>query len=134
MDPAANLRIAGQHLEHIGTLPDEDFDVWLRGHYYRYLIGHLTRAESCCREAQTAGIEPWREQCSNHASELNDALSCVGDISAWDLRGGATPAESLKATQTAIRRFGELMVWWPDIVALSRTMRISGMAISEDGV
>lgn len=111
-DSAANMRTVGHHLMHIGTLSIKVFDDWLRLNCYRSLIARLRRTADAWREAELSGPSPWREHCHESLEVMADVVDKMEDFSARDLRTeGTTPQHSLRATQLAIRRFGELLVW-----------------------
>ena len=109
---AARMRALGRHLIELGDLPEPDFHDALR-----MPLAH--RSANAIRAAE---------------SLLNTWNPPIGDVWAIDLRQTIQlhhqallkPAPHPPNAQSLIRRYGELLYWWPAIVEKTRHLKEKG--------
>lgn len=127
--PENRLRDLGRRLTDLGSLDEPAFEEAVRG----VLIG---RAAAFARhgEALLAGAPSapafWREAVT---SEYRDLQRFTLDIQSRS--GGARSPAAADATGVQLRRllreFGEMLAWWPTMVAAARELRESGQTLAK---
>lgn len=113
--PEENLVVLGQQLKTIASLSDETFEEWLRVKYAGYLLQQIVRLESLSIHDSAEHLTVGR-YCQSVITDLRLEAVRLEDVSATDLRYNRTAEEALVATKITIRRFGELLMWWPKLI------------------
>lgn len=118
-DTGANLRMLGRHLIHIGSLPSRDLEALLRAYSCTIALMRVRSAEEALQDC-SADDSSWRKYCRDYRDRFTRILADCSDVSASDLRGFGTDA--LLLTGELFTQFGQLLVHWPDILAVTRRL------------
>lgn len=118
-DVAANLRMLGRHLSHLGCLPLREFESCMRHFACVFTLARLRHVEELLDESQESK-GPWREYCEADASRLKEVIASLCDPSAAELRRTTDSGSALGETRRVVQLFGKLLVCWPDIVQMVR--------------
>jgi len=120
-DPSRNLRAMGRALQALGSAPLPEFHAQVRWACWTTLGAQVARLEASLDE-HPDGPAYWRADVESQIRHAREVL-LRPDYPASDELGG------LAADQAAIRKFGELMQCWPDVVAACRDLRRRGVPI-----
>ena len=120
--PEARIRALGRHLAALGHLPPAEFLDCLTWHMLQSATVRLARYQSAL-DAHRGAPDYWAADCLAYIQTLTSAIRSAAWTVPVDL-----PAASL--TQPLIRRYGEVLIEWPDIVAVSRALRDTGVHLA----
>jgi FkbH-like protein len=125
-DPAARLRALGAYLVELATRPRPDFEAVVRAR-----LAAANQALATWLEAglTAAGDAPsfWAEDVRRYLAGLSGAAAREDYPVALDLADGASLDEARARTQYVVRRFGELLLYWPALVEEARALRARGI-------
>ncbi|HEU4388630.1 MAG TPA: hypothetical protein VFV34_12590, partial [Blastocatellia bacterium] len=72
----------------------------------------------------------WAEDLKRTMGVLRDALPKDDYLVARDLMSGRTDVEAQELSQRLIRRFGQLIYHWPEIVGAASQLRAEGVRVA----
>lgn len=123
-DPGRNLQSMGRYLAEFGHLGKKDFSHGYRELTLHALGGYLMLGERRLLE-HTDGPEYWKKDLEEYLSVYRSKI-CEDDfLIPWDLPGSRE--ERLGLFQDLVRRFGELLIAWPDILSAARDLKARGI-------
>jgi FkbH-like protein len=124
--PEARMRALGAHLKGLGALPRGDFEAHVRE--------RLSVSNQALVDRLGVGLSSappwWVDDVERYLAELAKASKRDDYPVALDLSRGRTADEARTAMQELARRFGELLVSWPDLVACARELRERGAGLA----
>ena len=115
----------GRHLQWVGALDMGDFEAFLLHEFRKILADDVSFLE---RSLVIADDEPeeWARDVRGHIESVLEVLTSRRIVTPIDLFDGADRTAALARAQRLIGRFGELMVYWPDMLEASRRLRDEG--------
>jgi len=119
-DAGRNLQSLGRYLTDFGYLDGKDFFHAYRELTLRALGGYLMLAERRLLE-HADGPEYWKKDLEEYLAVYRGKICADDFFIPWDLPGDRE--ERLALFQELVRRFGALLIAWPDMVAASRELR-----------
>lgn len=121
-DPGVRLRIFGQYLAALGTMPPGDFDLFVR-HQITEAIGRRIDQLTSALNRESGLPERWGEDCSAAVAEglrsLTEEPLVVSDIP------GASADERNRRFQRLLLRFGRLIDAWPTLLEAAKDLRVA---------
>lgn len=129
-DAGKNLRALGRALAEWGSLARADFEEVVRlrvGRHLSRLARHLER------QLQAFGGEPdfWANDVKHVLAVLREALPSRQYVVASDLREAFGSDEARGRLQGLVRRLGQLLHCWPDMVEAAQELRARGQRLAE---
>jgi hypothetical protein len=119
---AARLRSLGRHLIEIGSIEPDDFRELLRMLMLRQTSLRITHEESILRH-HGGQPEYWAADLRKNIESRLMAAVKPDYIVPVDLPQHLPKEERLGQVQNLIRRYGELLLWWPPIVEQAKALR-----------
>jgi hypothetical protein len=129
-DCKLSLRALGGTLEEWGALPPGDFEELLRLRICGLLSKQALHLAELLRQYQGLPVF-WGRDARQLLARLQEALPCRQYVVPSDLRAVAEEGETGKFFQRLVRRFGQLLHCWPDLVEVARMLRIRGIRLAE---
>lgn len=126
---AERMRSLGRHLVALGAMRHDDFDEFVRLRILQQNAGFITHLENLLR-AYKGAPKFWADDVSRQIAALGQALARDDYFVAEDLRANRSDDEARRLAQRLIHRFGQLLYWWPRMVAAAETLRVAGERIS----
>ena len=126
---AERMRSLGDHLVALGAMRHDDFDEFVRLRILQQNAGFITHLENLLR-AYEGTPKFWADDVSRQIAALGAALARDDYFIAEDLRANRSNDEARRLTQRLIHRFGQLLYWWPRMVAAAETLRVARERIS----
>ena len=122
---AERLRALGHHLMAIGDLVPEDFIEFVRLQGWHTQSVFLSIMEEHLR---LRGERPafWASDVKQYQATLRQALSRADYWLPLDLLAGRNVEEARALAQRLVRKFGQLLAWWPTIIDAARDLRMRG--------
>ncbi|HEV2888650.1 MAG TPA: hypothetical protein VGX49_17200 [Jatrophihabitans sp.] len=113
--PAERLRRLGEYLTDLAGLPGTEFDEFVRLGMFESMSGLILGLEE-----RLAGCDPvpdyWARDVQRYLAQARrSALAPVDEL--YSALGGRA------ALQRLLRRYGQLLIWWPAIVGAARQLR-----------
>lgn len=116
----------GKTLSDIGKLPAAEFEEWARREYWTDCAGYVRRLHELLL-FHVNEPDYWAQDLRKH---IETVLSAFAPGRHGDKTSGTNQTEgALNRTQRMIRRFGELLIWWPKIVDTSKALREEGIRL-----
>jgi hypothetical protein len=127
--PIQKLQDLGYHFKEIGHLPLEEFTDYIRIRWMAYLSSLINSLESqLSRHASKPDY--WARDIEALQESARDFVKGRRTIVSVESRDEATNESENIRIQQHIGQFGELIIRWPSIVALSRKMREEGNGLA----
>jgi len=129
-DDSARLRSLGEHLIALGSLPQADWEefvrlkVWqIRGEFVSYLEDLLERYEG----------QPdfWAEDVRAFVDASRNAFAGEDYLAPKELIGRVEAKEARSLTHRLVRQYGQLLCWWPQIVEAAGRLRSRGHRLAQ---
>ena len=122
---AERMKAAGEYLMRVGSLSERTWCEFFRERWLADISRHIRSLEQIL-EAREGSPRYWREDILARIEAFRSlALDEELDIPA-DLRAGRSPKEARALSRRLVRRYGELLYWWPVIVAAAKDLRNNG--------
>jgi hypothetical protein len=114
-DTAHRLRSLGRHLIEVASVAPEDFEEFVRMLLWRQAAQRISQKEALLRQY---GEQPafWAEDLRREIKTHQLAVVKPDYIVPIDLPQRLTGEKPVQEAQDLIRRYGELVYWWPAIV------------------
>ncbi len=125
---ADGLGRAGTYLQEVAALRGRDFSAYLLDRWMHGLGPYLEHLENLLR-IYSDSPDYWAADIQAHTESVVDALSSPEGLVPIDLRPGRSAAEAMELCRIMIREYGQLLSWWPAIVAAARSLRESGRGL-----
>ena len=124
------LRSLGRYLMELGGIPLPEFVETVRLQLWQRMSMKLVALEQILK---TYREQPhyWAEDLKRTMGVLRDALPKDDYLVARDLSTGRTDVEVQELTQRLIRRFGQLIYHWPEVVGAAKRLRAEGIRVAE---
>lgn len=121
-DGPAKLRALGQHLVDISSMRLADFEEFARIHLWQIQSLYVSKLEE---ELQAYEDWPdlWVEDLQKYLDSIRDAIRKPDYIVPSDGRPGLSTHETRLASLRLLRKFGELLIVWPDVIEKARQLR-----------
>jgi FkbH-like protein len=126
---ADRLRAMGRYLEEVGNLPGAEFEEFLRLQAWQTTSAHIALTEE---HLQTWGEAPafWVNDVRKYLDMLRRALMRPDYCLPLDLLDGRSVEETRLLAQRLVRRFGQLLSWWPEMTAATKQLRAQGQRLA----
>jgi hypothetical protein len=119
------LRSLGRHLADIGSSSLGDFEHLLRVVLWRQASFQVAQQESAIRKHGGCPAF-WASEVQRDIEAIQAAVTKPGYVLPIDLLPQHQPEQEILAqTQDLVRRYGELLSWWPDIIERARALAAS---------
>jgi FkbH-like protein len=128
-DPAARLVALGRSLAALGSRPQADYDAFVSARLRasgEALAGWLGER----LEADGRAYPWWAADVARYRELLLAAMARDGYDAPLDLDGGRGPSLARAQGRDVVRRFGELLAAWPDLVSVARELRAAGRRLA----
>jgi hypothetical protein len=124
-----NLRALGKALAELGCAPLPDFEEVVRLHWQKQLSQLAGGLEGRLRQF---GGQPafWADDVRRAVQAVHDVLTQKGPVVAADLREAFGADEARPLLQRLVRRFGQLLQCWPDLVEAAKELRAGGVRLA----
>lgn len=128
-DPRARMRVMGRHLVEVASLPQADFEEYVRTYVLQIRSTSLAEMEGeLARYGSAEG--PWVGDVRRYLSLMRESLARPDAVVPADLVAGRGPDEARALCRRVVRRFGELLHAWPDIFDAARRLRGRGRRLA----
>ena len=126
---ADRLRAMGRYLEEVGNLPGAEFEEFLRLQAWQTTSAYIALTEE---HLQTWGEMPafWVNDVRKYLEMLRRALMRPDYCLPLDLLDGRSVEETRLLAQRLVRRFGQLLFWWPEMTAATKNLRGQGQRLA----
>jgi hypothetical protein len=114
------IQSLGRFLAEIARLPPAEFREWLR-----FALWHLASRKIARAEALLKGSVPsyWAADVENEIDAIAESLTKADFGLPADLAPGGSQDELLDRSQNVVGRYGDLLYWWPAMIARSKELR-----------
>ena len=128
-DGATRLRALGQYLSETGKMSLPDFEEFARIHVWQLQSRYISALEE---ELQLQEDAPdfWVGDVEAYLGELRQALRRPDYIIPYDVPAAGDADEARRRSQRLVRRFGELLRVWPDMVEAAGRLRAEGVGLT----
>lgn len=124
-DGEEKLRALGQHLVDIGSMGLVDFEEFAKMHLWQIHSSYVSKAEEELQDYE--GLpDLWLEDIQKYLDSIREAIRKPDYIVPSDGRPGLSSKETKLASLQLLKRFGELLIAWPDVMAKARQLRERG--------
>ncbi len=126
---AERMRALGAHLIELGSMPQADFEEFLRLQVWRSHSSFISSMEdrlSACGESPAF----WANDVKKYIDLLSQSLTREDYLVPLDLVEGRTLGEARELAQRLVLKFGQLLSCWPDIVAVTKELRQRGQRLA----
>ena len=119
------LRALGRYLSALGGLALPDLEDLVRVQMWRIKSDIIAKLED---HLETYEEKPdyWAKDVRKYLTILRESLLNDDCFVPRDLSEKLGPSEARRKTRRLIRRFGELLYWWPEIVGAAKRLRERG--------
>ncbi len=122
LDVSRRLQTFGKHLMEIASMPQEDFEEFIRVQLWRMHSDTIQLMEGYLQHHR--GIPAfWATDVENYLHHFHTALIKESFVVPQDLLGNRNDEEARKLSQQLVFKFGQLLYHWPELVAAARSLR-----------
>ncbi|GEM_PF-453932 len=127
--PKQRLRALGTHLTELGSLPQADFEEFVRLQVWRTSSSFISQAEE---QLQQYSAEPafWANDVKKYLDILCQSLTRDDYFVPLDLLARRSTSEARELAQRLVLKFGQLLCWWPDMVEVAKKLRSQGQRLA----
>jgi len=129
-DSNARLHILGSYLEELACLPAVDFQELVSLLAWREASGEISRLERAINQAGEAR-QFWVDDVRAYIKNRRDRLMEREAFLPYELCERRGTAKAPAIAQQLVRRYGQLLQWWPDIVESARKLREQGRTLAQ---
>lgn len=105
------------------------FETAVRERVLRVMGRELRRIDECL-EINHDGPQYWRADLEKVRERLRDRISDSHVVIPGDIASGGSRSDLLQRVRNVVRNYGQLLQYWPRIVASARTLKASGVQIA----
>lgn len=127
--PADRLRSIGTQLSQLGSLPLPAFEEYVRVHSWQLQAPFLAALELEVSSTAPAN-SVWAKEMQRYIEHLRDYLLSAEYILPQDLAEGRNVDEARELTRKFVFEYGQLLYWWPEIVAAAKRLRAQGRTLA----
>lgn len=124
------IKRIGRHFFECGSTDLDDFTIWLQRRSRLRFLGFIDFAERLL-DVNHRQPAQWAQALDTYLSALRATLTNPDAAAPTDFGIALPPVERFALTQRLVRRFGELLQWWPDIVAEGRRLKANGVTLGK---
>ena len=129
MSAAERLRAMGQHLMHLGKSNLNAFEEFVRIYLWHLRSTNITVLEEELANRKDAP-EFWSRDVTRQIELLRRSMIEEVYQAPKDLLDGRSTDQARRLSQRLISKFGELLYWWPEIIATAKTLRADGVRLA----
>ncbi|MDQ6876289.1 MAG: hypothetical protein M3082_01060, partial [Candidatus Dormibacteraeota bacterium] len=124
-DAPARMTALGAHLRALGSLENQDFLTFVRPWVWRIKGSFIAALEE---DLAAHGNQPgyWAADVRRFLGSLREAMATDAYFVPEDLPSAQSGEERTDPTRRLVRRFGELLEWWPAIFDRARALQADG--------
>ena len=125
-DGPVRMRAFGKHLIEVGTLPQVEFEEFIRLRLWRQQSTIISQLEAT---VDHYGRRPahWAADIDRHMHCLRQSLLGTDYIVPRDLTIDGSAAGALCKARRLVHLFGRTLEYWPDIVATAKALKMKGV-------
>jgi acyl carrier protein len=116
------LRALGKHLMELGSMPLEEFEAFVRVQIEHTAGLFISRMEdqlgACARRPKF-----WADDVEKYVNALRKSILREDYFVPLDLMLERDLSSARKLSQLLVSKFGQLLYWWPDIVAAAKMLK-----------
>ena len=127
-DPSARMAALGEHLRALGSLEKQDFLTFIRPWVWRTKGSFIAGLEEDLAAHANQPVY-WAGDVRRFLESLREAMATDTYFVPEDLPSDRSDEERADLTRRLIRRFGDLLVWWPAIFERARVLQADGRAL-----
>ena len=122
LDVSRRLQTFGKHLMEIASMPQEDFEEFLKVQLWRMHTDTIQQMEGYLQHYRG---EPaiWANDVENYIHHFHAALIKEDFVVPKDLLVSRNAEEARKLSQQLVFKFGQLLYHWPELVAAAKSLR-----------
>jgi len=130
-DASARMTALGEHLRALGSLENQDFLTFLRPWVWRIKGSFIAALEA---DLAAHGNQPvyWAADVRRFLESLREAMATDAYFVPEDLPSDRSDEQRTDLTRRLVRRFGDLLVWWPAIFDRARALQADGSRLVQD--
>lgn len=128
MSEAERLRALGQHLIHLGSSSPSAFEEFVRIYLWHFRTSNITALEEELANRKDAP-DFWSRDVIKQVELLRRSLLEEVYQPPNDLLASRSADEARRLTQRLILKFGELLYWWPEMIATAKNLRADGVRL-----
>ncbi len=129
-DGMQRMRMLGRYLVEVSSASLAEFEEFVSFQVWKATDQRIRSLHGLLR---MYGREPayWAADCDRYMQTLLDSVTERGYVIPRDLQAGRSLDEARRLSQSLIRRYGELLLLWPDILETARLLRAKGIRLAE---
>jgi hypothetical protein len=124
-DASARMTALGEHLRALGSLENHDFVTFLRPWVWRIKGSFIAALEEDLAAHDNQPIY-WATDVQRFVESLREAMATDAYFVPEDLPSARSDEERMNLTRRLVRRFGDLLEWWPVIFDRARVLQADG--------
>ena len=130
MDPRKRMRLLGRYLRDMTASSPAEFLAFIRERAWSGVQGQVAAFQGLLAEY---GRQPayWADDCDRYLADLVASTTEPAFGIPVDLLEGRSPDEALARAMDLVRRFGELLMVWPDVVDAAASLRDKELPLAE---
>ncbi|HIK28475.1 MAG: HAD-IIIC family phosphatase [Oscillatoriaceae bacterium SKW80] len=128
---AERMRALGTHLIELGSMPQADFEEFVRLQVWRAHSSFIFLMEERLKACQEFPAF-WANDIKKYIDLLSKSLIRDDYLVPLDLVEGRTLDEARELAQRLVLKFGQLLYYWPDIVAVTKKLRQRNQRLAID--
>ena len=132
LSEASRMRSLGRYLIELGSLPIDDFFDFVRMPLWSHTAAAIVSCKSLLARYPPPPRDPWGADLRANLRQLQQSLTSLERPLPSDLRGNRPPESASQATRDLIRRYGELLFWWPDIAERAKALSDRGCSLANE--
>jgi hypothetical protein len=124
-DASTRMTALGEHLRALGSLENQDFLKFVRPWVWRIKGSFIAALEE---DLAAHGNQPvyWATDMQRFGESLRKAMATDAYFVPDDLPSARSDEEQTDLTRRLVRRFGDLLQWWPPIFERARALQANG--------
>jgi hypothetical protein len=122
LDVSRRLQTFGRHLMEIASMPQEDFEEFVKVQLWRMHTDTIQQMEGYLQHYQR---DPafWAKDIENYLHHFHTALIKDSFVVPQDLLGSRNAEVARKLSQQLVFKFGQLLYHWPELVEAAKSLR-----------
>ncbi|MDQ6884285.1 MAG: hypothetical protein M3077_08645 [Candidatus Dormibacteraeota bacterium] len=124
-DASARMTALGEHLRALGSLENQDFLTFLRPWVWRIKGSFIAALEEDLAAHDNQPVY-WAADVRRFLESLREAMATDAYFIPEDLPSARNDEERMNLTRRLVRRFADLLVWWPAIFERARALQANG--------
>ncbi|MDQ3686867.1 MAG: glycosyltransferase family 2 protein [Acidobacteriota bacterium] len=128
MNETERMRALGRHLVALGEMRQLDFEEYVRLHVWRMHSEFVTLLEHRLRSFDNSP-EFWARDVREYIAALRQSLPREDYIVPGELLRGRSVDEARRLSQQLVRKYGQLLLWWPAIIETAKQLRAQGQPL-----